>query len=139
MISADKLQVRLTKDEGERLMPYTDTVGKWTIGVGRNLTDKGIRKDESQLMLANDVADALEEAKHKPWFAGLDDARQGVVVCMIFNLGPATFDKFIITQNLIATHQFGAAAAAMLQSKWAQQVGNRAKIYAKIMRSGIWE
>lgn len=39
----------LSRDEGRRLKPYLDTVGKTTIGVGRNLTDVGISEDECDL------------------------------------------------------------------------------------------
>jgi lysozyme len=46
----------LKRDEGLRLKPYQDTVGKWTIGYGRNLDDRGISKYEAEAMLRNDVA-----------------------------------------------------------------------------------
>jgi hypothetical protein len=34
-----KLEDELTVDEGKRLKAYKDTVGKWSIGIGRNLDD----------------------------------------------------------------------------------------------------
>ena len=37
---------QLTRDEGIRNKPYVDTVGKVTIGVGRNLSDVGLYPDE---------------------------------------------------------------------------------------------
>ena len=42
--------------EGTQLEPYLDTVGKLTIGIGRNLSDCGIRLDEAELMFQNDLA-----------------------------------------------------------------------------------
>jgi lysozyme len=33
---------RLFDEESLQLKPYTDSVGKLTIGIGRNLTDNGI-------------------------------------------------------------------------------------------------
>ena len=45
----------LTRDEGMRLMPYRDTVGKLTIGVGRNLDDVGISLDEANMLLTNGI------------------------------------------------------------------------------------
>src|SRR4051812_27390106 len=41
-VNRDALVNQLIIDEGLKLSPYTDTVGKLTIGVGRNLTDVGI-------------------------------------------------------------------------------------------------
>lgn len=46
------LKEELIRDEGLRLKPYRDTVGKLTIGVGRNLDDVGITKDEAMHLLA---------------------------------------------------------------------------------------
>lgn len=43
MISS--LQEQLIRDEGVRKFPYKDTVGKTTIGVGRNLDDVGLSQD----------------------------------------------------------------------------------------------
>jgi lysozyme len=46
---------QLRRDEGVRLHPYTDTVGKLTIGVGRNLADMGISDAEATVLLQNDI------------------------------------------------------------------------------------
>ena len=43
--------------EGLRLKPYVDTAGKLSIGVGRNLDDKGISKTEADFLLADDLND----------------------------------------------------------------------------------
>ena len=50
-MDTDKLLSDLVRDEGLRLRPYADTVGKTTIGVGRNLTDVGISHDEALALL----------------------------------------------------------------------------------------
>ena len=50
------LLAELGRDEGRRLKPYLNTVGKTTIGVGRNLTDIGISDGECDLLLEHDVA-----------------------------------------------------------------------------------
>lgn len=49
---------QLVRDEGLRLHPYIDSVGKLTIGVGRNLTDMGISQAETEMLLSNDIANA---------------------------------------------------------------------------------
>lgn len=140
MIDAHLVLTRLQLDEGIRLKPYTDTVGKLTIGIGRNLTDKGVSLTEATQMCLNDIDACVDYAdKTYTWFGGLDPARQLVVVCMIFNLGPNGFAGFKDTITALSIHDYNLAAADMVMSQWAKQVGNRALVYARIMRSGVIE
>src|SRR5580765_6037026 len=88
------LEDQLIRDEGLRLKPYTDTVGKTTIGVGRNLTDVGISKDEALLLLNNDLDAAIADLSRFPWFVALDAVRQRAVVDLRFNLGMGGFLLF---------------------------------------------
>ena len=46
-MNKQRLAEQLKVHEGLRLKPYKDTVGKWTIGIGRNLEDKGITEQEA--------------------------------------------------------------------------------------------
>ena len=46
----------LKRHEGLRLKPYQDTIGKLTIGYGRNLDDRGISKEEAEYLLRNDIS-----------------------------------------------------------------------------------
>ena len=127
----------LTLHEGTRLKPYTDTTGHLTIGVGRNLTDKGISQEEAQMLLQNDlyeVRDALR--RNLPWTASLDGTRYSVLQDMSFNLGIAGLLKFAKTLALIQHGDYSGAADAMLQSRWAKQVGSRAFRLAEMMRTG---
>ena len=132
-----KLAAELTRDEDERLRMYIDTVGKATIGVGRNLTDKGIRKDDSALMLSNDIAETTASLNQRlPWWNTLTDARQRVLANMAFNMGMGGLLGFKNTLELVRTGKYSAAADAMLQSKWATQVGQRAVRLSDMMRAG---
>ena len=126
----------LKRDEGVRMFPYQDTTGRWTIGVGRNLDDVGLSMDEVEYILMNDIRRATAEAKKYAWYDGLDRVRKDVVICMIFNLGPAGFATFKNTIADIAAKNYESAASRMLQSKWSSQVGNRAYRLAAMMRSG---
>ncbi|SIT68805.1 MULTISPECIES: lysozyme [Burkholderiaceae] len=82
------LLAELSRDEGRRLKPYLDTVGKTTIGVGRNLTDVGIAESECDLLLENDVMRSVVWLdRHLPWWRSLDAVRQRVLINMAFNLG----------------------------------------------------
>lgn len=132
-----KLAQQLKKHEGLRLKPYTDTVGKLTLGIGRNLEDKGITEQEALFMLNNDVDYFYSKLCQRiGWMKKLDDARQNVLVNMAFNLGIAglmTFKKML----LACEHgNFKIAATEMLNSKWAEQVGYRANELAEQMRTG---
>jgi lysozyme len=126
----------LKRDEGVRLFPYKDTVGKWTIGVGRNLDDVGISLDEAEYLLRNDIRKVEADARKYPWYAGLNDARKAVVLSMIFNMGAEGFAGFKNTIASIAAGNYEDAASRMLRSKWSSQVGNRAVRLAAMMRTG---
>ncbi|AVF41550.1 lysozyme [Pandoraea apista] len=133
---ANLLKAELTRDEGRRLRIYVDTVGKVSGGVGRNLTDKGFRDDEIDLMYRNDVAET--EAwldRNLPWWTSLDPARQRVMMNMAFNMQ----GKLLGFRNFLSAAQRGdwaKAATEMLDSLWARQVGDRAKRLASMMEFG---
>ncbi|MDI6808258.1 MAG: lysozyme [Candidatus Eisenbacteria bacterium] len=127
---------QLQRHEGYRQKPYRDSVGKLTIGFGRNLDDVGISKDEANFLLRSDVFVARRQAEKFVWFASLDEPRQSVIVNMIFNLGLEKFSRFKNTIRFIEFGNYALAAKEMLNSKWASQVGNRAKELARIMETG---
>ena len=130
---------QLKRDEGVRLKPYRDSVGKLTIGIGRNLDDVGIDAGEADYLLRNDVLRAgLALSTALPWTDTLDDARRGVLLNMTFNLGIAGLLTFKNTLSLIENGHYAAAAAAMLDSKWAAQTGPRAHRLSQQMEQGVW-
>jgi len=130
-----QLREQLIRHEGLRQRPYMDTAGKLTIGVGRNLTDRGLSLDEVNLLLDNDIASAREDVLHAiPWSRQLDTDRFDVLVNMCFNLG---IPRLIGFKNFLASLRVGAydaAAQYMLDSRWATQVGARATELAAIVR-----
>lgn len=131
---------QLRRDEGVRNKPYTDTVGKLTIGVGRNLTDNGLSDTEINVLLHNDVGDITNELQTRlPWFNSLDPVRQAVLINMGFNMGFKGLDGF--PKMLAATVQgnWEEAATEMLDSQWSKQVGDRATRLAKQMTTGEWQ
>ncbi len=134
------LQSQLIRDEGVRLKIYQDTVGKWTIGVGRNLSDDGISQSEAMMLLSNDIAatgKALQTAI--PWSMALDDVRLGALTNMAFNMGVGGLLQF---KNFLAAMQQGnwtEARNQMLDSKWAEQVGSRAQRLAIQVETGQWQ
>ena len=74
---------QLIRHEGLKLRLYRDTVGKATIGVGRNLDDVGIDRDEALQLLANDILRADAALRRAcPWVEQLDQPRWNVLINM---------------------------------------------------------
>ena len=133
----ERLIADLIRDEGVRLMPYRDTVGKLTIGVGRNLDDRGITDHEAGVMLATDVdVVCMELDARAPWWRGMKSSAQLGLANMCFNMGWPRLSKF---QNMLSALKKGdceTAATEALNSQWARQVGSRATRIAYLYRSG---
>ena len=139
-MSNEQFRLMILKHEGLRLFPYKDTVGKLTIGVGRNLDDRGISRDEAMIMLTNDIEIARLGLIHAyPWFNSLDEVRQSVLVDMTFNMGIGGVSKFVLTIDYIKKGEYDKAAQEMLFSKWGKQVGGRAVELSEMMRTGKWQ
>lgn len=132
----DKLIKMLTKHEGLKLHPYRCTANKLTIGVGRNLDDKGIMHEEAMILLNNDIKYFTEKLSSYPWFCKLDDVRRLVIIDMAFNLGINGLLKFSNMISALEARDYGRAAKEMMDSEWAKQVKGRATELAEIMRTG---
>ena len=128
----------LQRHEGLRLKPYKCTAGKVSIGYGRNLDDMGISEVEAMVLLRHDIERCYEELNVFSWFADLDQVRQEALVNMLFNLGLPTFLEFKKTLKFVAEGKYSQAAEEMLRSKWADQVGDRAKELAYMMDTGCY-
>ncbi|MEZ8855590.1 glycoside hydrolase family protein [Vibrio atlanticus] len=126
----------IKKHEGLRLKPYRCSMGKLTIGYGRNLSDNGITLEEAEQLLQHNIDEVIQQAQTLPFFSALNEVRQAVIVDMVFNMGLPRFQKFKKTIALIEQQAWQAAANEMLNSRWARQVGNRSKTLSDMMRYG---
>ena len=131
------LRDELIRDEGIRLKFYFDSVGVPTIGVGRNLRDRGITFEEASYLLMNDIK-AVQSAlaKDLTWYLRLDPVRRRVLENLGFNVGPAGLLGFRKMLAACEAGDYEQAAIEMLDSKWATQVGARAQRLAVMMRTG---
>ena len=133
----EKLISTIKYDEGLRLMPYRCSEGFLTIGYGRNIENNGIREEEADYMLENDVETAEQSAGSLVNnFYGLSDNRKIVLVSMVFQMGYAGVSKF---KNMIAAineGDFSRAANEMINSRWAEQTPERAKRLSNMMKEG---
>lgn len=135
---------QLNGDEGRKPCAYQDHLGFWTIGVGRLVDARkpgaGLRPREMDYLLANDIEDRVQQLTTRlPWFPKLDDARQGVLLNMSFQMGVDGLLGFRNTLELVRQGKYSAAADNMLLSKWASQTPKRAKRMSDQMRTGIWQ
>ena len=122
-VELDALRLQLIDHEGLRLRVYTDTVGKATIGVGRNLVDKGITQPEAMMLLAHDIDECVGDLETFGWFAALDPVRARALCDLRFNLGAAKLRRFVKMLDGFEQQNYGEAAAQLVDSLWATQVG----------------
>jgi lysozyme len=136
-MNKEKLIQELKRDEGVELRPYKCSAGFLTLGVGRNIEERGITMDESDYLLANDITICEEEATRVfKWYDTLSDVRQRVILNMIFNLGLTkllNFKKFLAAME---AEDWEEAGKQMLDSRWAKQVGNRADRLEQMIVNG---
>lgn len=129
----------IKRHEGKRNKPYMDTQGRITIGYGRCLDSVGISDEEALALFFHDLSRSISQAATAfPWMKDLDEARQDVVVSMVFNLGVGGVKKFARMLNALERKNYDRAASEMLSSIWASQVGKRAAELADMMRTGSY-
>mgnify|MGYP001582168379 FL=1 len=133
---------QLQIDEGSRKnthgnhIPYKDTVGKTTLGYGRNIEDIGISEDEAMYLLRNDIARCRYECEiHIPIFKALNEVRQNVLINMCF-MGIGKVLEFKKMLTALEAGDFKQASKEMLDSLWAKQVGDRAYRLSRQMEHG---
>lgn len=137
------LAAQLEAEEGRVRHAYQDHLGFWTIGIGR-LIDKrkggGLRDDEINLLLANDIEDKTAEVRASlPWIDSLSEPRRAVIIGMAFQMGTAGLLQFKNTLDAVRRGDYAAAARGMLQSRWATQTPTRAMRMAAQMETGQWQ
>ena len=134
------LEKMLVEHEGLSLDLYRDTASppRWTIGVGRNLSDGGLRDETEALFLLGRDLDAIRAELDHAWphWRELDKVRADVVLSMAFNLGVSGFMRFVKTRGLIEDRSWDRASIEMLRSRWAHQVGKRAISLSTMLSTG---
>jgi lysozyme len=130
----------LIKHEGMILHAYQDSLGYWTIGIGR-LIDKRkggkISEPEARYLLNNDIANVIADLNRAlPWWDDLSDNRQVVLIDMCFNLGITNLLGFKNYLSALKDGRWYDAKTEMLNSTWAKQVGQRARDLADMVVNG---
>lgn len=144
------IKALITKHEGVRYKMYKDSLGIPTIGVGFNLTRPDakdiitnlIKKDynlvlqgklaltpmEVDILLQKDL-DECEKGLRKIFsdYDKLPEKAKAVLMDLRFNLGQKGLLGFPHTLEDFKKGEYKSAAQRLAQSKWATQVGIRAK------------
>ena len=127
-MNTEKIQEMIINHEGYRRHPYLCTAGKSTIGIGRNLTDKGISREEAMYLLDNDIRECTADllAIFPGQFDSFPENVKMVLLDMRFQMGPGGFRLF---KNMIAAvkkQDWPGMVVQMWNSKWYRQTNNRA-------------
>lgn len=134
------LMAELLRDEGFVGHAYQDSLGYWTIGIGR-LIDKarggGITREEAEYLKANDIARIRAELDGKlPWWRKLSPVRQRALQNMAFQLGVGGLLKFTSTLRHLEAGDYRSAATNMRGSLWARQTPARAERVIRMIETG---
>lgn len=127
---------QLIRDEGIELMPYTDSRGYPTFGIGTRLP---ITVIEAELLMQHRLNILSEELYQQlPWVEQLDDVRHEALLNMAYNMGVPR----LVRNNpkmLEALHQgrWTDAAAEVLDGPWKDQVRARAQRISKQIETGV--
>lgn len=132
----ERLAEKLKDSEGLSLKLYTCPAGKLTIGYGHNIEDNGIPPSIADALLNHDINEVQRQLDHQDAFHDLDPERQMILADMCFNMGYPTLCGFKKMWAALQDHDYEMAADEMTDSRWYQQVTNRASELVQGMRVG---
>lgn len=135
------LEEQLRLDEGEKLVLYKDSLGFWTIGVGRLLDPaRGghISLQESANMLANDITEKTAElVRSLPWVATMDPIRRETLINLAFQLGVPGLLTFKNTVEAVRQGDWEQAALGLKFSRLHAQTPDRTERHMEQLLTGI--
>ena len=145
-MNKDKLREELADDEGCKLEIYLDHLGLPTFGIGHLVREDDpehgepvgtpVSDERVRQVFALDIAVTLEDCKRLyDDFDDLPEEAQLVIANMCFNLGYPRLSKFKGMKAGVDARDWQRAADEMMDSRWHDQVPNRAKRLVKRMRA----
>lgn len=145
MVNKVRALEQLTLHEGVRTFYYLDTEDNWTLGIGYNVSSRGLgdfnrcvgrslpEPDEGRVVITRDEANrmCLEDITrveravmvHFPFYSKLSEVRQRVVLDMAFNMGFKALG-FKNTRAAVEREDWSTAVRELYKSKWARQLGD---------------
>ncbi len=144
-MNKDKLREELAEDEGCKYEIYLDHLGLPTFGIGHLVKEDdpeygqpvGTPVDEERVrqVFNLDIAVTVEDCRSLyDDFDELPEEAQLIIANMMFNMGRPRLSKFVGMKREVDARRFDAAADEMVDSRWHDQVPNRAKRLVKRMR-----
>ena len=145
-MNIDKLREELKIDEGCKYEIYLDHLGLPTFGIGHLVLDSDmehgqevgtpVSEDRVNECFAKDVETVLSESLQLyPNFEVLPEEAQLIIANMMFNMGRPRLSKFKGMKAAVDAGDYHRAAVEMVDSRWYQQVTNRADRLVARMRS----
>ena len=145
-MNKDKLRQELAEDEGCKYEIYLDHLGLPTFGIGHLVVEGdpehgqpvGTAVDEERVrqVFSLDIASTLDECQVLyPDFDDLPEEAQLIIANMMFNMGRPRLSKFKGMKAGVDARDWNRAADEMVDSRWYDQVTNRAKRLVARMRA----
>ena len=145
-MNKDKLREELADDEGCKLEIYLDHLGLPTFGIGHLVKQDDpehgqpvgtpVSEERVRQVFALDIAVTLEDCKRLyDDFDDLPEEAQLVIANMCFNLGYPRLSKFKGMKAGCDARDWHRMADEMVDSRWHDQVPNRAKRLVKRIRA----
>ncbi len=139
----EMLATQLILDEGMRLIPYHDSRGCLTVGVGhlvlaqdQLISHHPITPGRATSFLDQDISRALQGCYMLwPDFADLPEEAQQVLANMAFQLGYPRLRTFHHLVAAVMAQHWAAAGVAMRTSLWYRQTPGRAERLARRMEA----
>ena len=104
------------------------------------LQQHGISAEHSHELLLNDISIVEEACERNDLLRGHNDARQGAIINMAFQLGITGLLGFSQTLKYLANKDYANASVEMLDSKWYREdTPGRAKKMSEQILTGEWQ
>lgn len=132
-----KLKSLLLQHEKFRQFPFSDMSGHITIGIGRNLSERGISTNEALALLDDDIF-YFNSKLHflLPFYQLLDEARKLCLLDIVFHLGINDFLSHEVLLLAVEKGTYEKASKEILNCKAAHNSPERYQQLAYIMRTG---
>jgi lysozyme len=145
-MNIDTLRKEITDDEGVEYCIYLDHLGLPTFGIGHLIKENdpeygqpvgtSVSTERVNSCFETDIQTVLDECnKLYDDFYELPEEVQHIIANMMFNMGYPRLSKFKGMKAGVDSRDWNRAADEMVDSRWYNQVTNRAERLVKRMRS----
>ena len=145
-MNLERLRKELEEDEGVRYEIYLDHLGHPTFGIGHLVASEDdehgqppgtkVSSQRVQEVFEADVLSVINDCDklYRDDFDELPEEVRLIIANMMFNMGYTRLSKFKQMKRAVDTEDWNKAAGEMVNSKWYQQVTNRADRLVQRMR-----